>query len=303
MANKNFISYDDAETLFAEIGEQIKQAGGSPSSFTSDQINNLKALVNGGSPQPVPTIVSWADGTDAEILAMIESADRGDLDLTTVWNVGDERVVHLDAINTYPSGIAETHQAKDVVLVLAAKDTGVADNTNPCYKYQYKTGTAGRTYPSFIVYQKTVMYSYGAITTAQSTGIGNQGWNGTPRRTWCNDYYSQALPSGLLPIFKEVILRQATAANAMQTSDGDKFFFPTEKEIQGARTYSPQVEADEFPQWQYFTDPDNKKDLAARWTRSAEQSAADYWCALNAAGSAGDSRPWGNNGLNPCGCI
>jgi hypothetical protein len=252
---------------------------------------------------PTPTIAQWSTGTDAEILAMIQMADRGDLDLTEVWQVGDERTVHLDAISTMPSGIGETQPAQDVVLVLASADSKVLDNTNACYKYQYKTATSGRTYPSFLVTVKGHLSNYGVITTAQSTGIGSLGWNGTPRRTWCNNQFRQAVPSSLRSIFKEVLLRQATSANVMQTSDGDYFFFPTEKEMFGKRTYSPPLEADEFTQWEYFTDIEHRKSGTSRWLRSAENGSADYWTLYNSAGNIDDSRPWGASGLRPCGCI
>lgn len=253
--------------------------------------------------EPVPVVTTWANGTDEEIASMIAAADRGEIDLTEYWHVGDERTVSLSAITHSTPNISEDQPAQDVVFVLVAADSGVTDNTNPCYKYQYKVPTEGRTYPSFIVAQKSHLSAYGVITTAQNTGIGAQGWNGTPRRTWCNNEYRLALPLTFRSIFKQVILRQATSANIMQSSDGDYFFLPTEKEMIGSRTYSPSNEADEFPQWEYYMDVNNRKALTTRWLRSAENGAADYWTALAAAGSIDDGRPWGSNAIKPCGCI
>lgn len=34
-------------------------------------------------------IVTWADGTDEEIVAMVEAADKGDINLADHWHVGD----------------------------------------------------------------------------------------------------------------------------------------------------------------------------------------------------------------------
>lgn len=42
--------------------------------------------------------VSWADGTDAQIAEMVKLADDGVIDLSDYWEVGDERVVKLNAL-------------------------------------------------------------------------------------------------------------------------------------------------------------------------------------------------------------
>lgn len=61
-------------------------------------------------------IVTWADGTDEEIVAMVEAADKGEINLADHWKVGDERVVHLSAMAA--TEVEESHVAQDVVFVL-----------------------------------------------------------------------------------------------------------------------------------------------------------------------------------------
>lgn len=41
------------------------------------------------------TIVSWANGSDAEIVKMLQAVDDGLINLEDYWSVGDERTVHL----------------------------------------------------------------------------------------------------------------------------------------------------------------------------------------------------------------
>ena len=38
-----------------------------------------------------PTIVTWAGGTDEEIVKMVQLADEGKINLADYWTVGDER--------------------------------------------------------------------------------------------------------------------------------------------------------------------------------------------------------------------
>ena len=44
-------------------------------------------------------IVTWAGGTDEEIVLMVAAADAGYIDLTDYWAVGQERTVHLSAMS------------------------------------------------------------------------------------------------------------------------------------------------------------------------------------------------------------
>ena len=107
--------------------------------------------------KPPYEIVSQATGTDEQIVAMVQAADNGLIDLTEYQAIGDERDVELSAITSYPSGLDDTHSAQTITMVLVASDTKTADNTNPCYKYQYVTATSGRTYPSFIIHMKNLL--------------------------------------------------------------------------------------------------------------------------------------------------
>ena len=102
--------------------------------------------------EPLPDIVTWADGTDEQIVAMVQAADKGRINLADYWHVGDERVVHLDAMEA--TGVDESHDAQDVTLVLM--NTGGKTLNTPT--------EGGRTTCSFIVGQKDSLNEKGKIT-------------------------------------------------------------------------------------------------------------------------------------------
>lgn len=79
---------------------------------TQELIINIRKALN-----PKPKIVTWADGTDEEICACIEALDNGVLTTEDLgWDVGDERVVHLNAVEagTYNNA----HPAQDAIFVI-----------------------------------------------------------------------------------------------------------------------------------------------------------------------------------------
>ena len=257
-------------------------------------------------------IVTWGGGTDEEICAMVAAADAGSIDLTEYWSVGDERSVSLGAITSYPSGVSDTHSAQTITMVLVASDTKTTDSTNPCYKYQYVTATSGRTYPSFIIHMKNLLANTGMMN---SSGSNSGSWKSCPRRTWCNSYFKPAFESGLLPAIKAVKVRTIDVYNgsSMQetgtgTDAGDYFFLPTEKEIQGSRSYSNTTEASEFPQWQHYSTASNKiKQKSGSnyywWLRSPYSSNSSYFCSVDSDGSAYDSIARNYRGLAVAGCV
>lgn len=54
-------------------------------------------------------IVSWADGTDEQIAAMVAAADAGEIVLSDYWSEGDTRTVQLSAMAA--DGVGESHAA------------------------------------------------------------------------------------------------------------------------------------------------------------------------------------------------
>lgn len=255
--------------------------------------------------------ITWANGTDEQIAEMIAAADRGEIDLTDYWDVGDTREVQLSAMSA--TGVGESHVAQTVELVLVAKDTGVQDSTNPCYNYQYTTATSGRTYPSFIVQQKNGLANgtSGEFGYMNSSNTNSGSWNGCARRTWCNNVYKAAIPSTLVNAFKQVKVKtiQTYNGSTMQESS-DYFFLPAEKEVFGSKSYSNTTEANALSQWSYYSTSANRIKLQGSsgsayywWERSPNASSATAFCYVLASGGADYIGASYTFLLAPAGCI
>ena len=258
--------------------------------------------------QPIQ-VVAQGTGSDEEIVAMVKAADAGRLNLTECQAVGDERTVSLAAITTYPSELDDTHAAQDIILVLAASDTGTTDSTNPCYNYQYATATSGRTYPSFIFQMKNCLNEKGRISTS-TTYPSDFGYNMSPRRTQCNNYFKPAFPNSLISIVKNIVLKSQDYLGTIQTTN-DYFFLATEKEILNNR-YGSQPDEFNALAFQTYYNITSNRIKQVNGSNSSYQlrsprymgSFANGFLAIDTTGTYIDSSsPTYNYGLAICGCI
>lgn len=244
--------------------------------------------------QNVPT-VSWADGTDEQIVAMVAAADAGQIDLSDYWHVGDERVVHLDAMEA--TGVGESHVAQDVTLVLM--NAGGKTLNTPT--------AGGRTTCSFIVGQKDSLTEAGYIN---STNTNAGGWDACARRTWCNDVYRNAIPSTLRSIFKQVKNKTANGGSdaTAAVESVDYFAMPAEYEVFGAYTYSSSAYESGLTQFEYYQTAANRikqrnGSASYWWERSPDASSSYNFCYVSSSGTASNRSAHSTTGLAPFGCI
>ena len=259
------------------------------------------------------TIVTWAGGSDAEIVAMVQAADAGSIDLTEYWSVGQERSVSLSAMNAsgtndYGSwSVGESHVAQTVTMVLM--DTG---------HYTLKTAVkdktgANRTTCSFVVGQKNVLANGTTLEGGymNSSNINTGSWNSCKRRTWCNVAYRAAIPSTLRPAFKQFEVKTIATYNGstMQSAD-DYFALFAEKEIFGSATYSNSTEASNLSQITYHATSANRirnvgntSSESYWWERSPRYDGSNRFCYVNSGGSASSNTASTTRGLAPFGCI
>lgn len=259
-----------------------------------------------GDPTPyVPP--SWSTGTDAEIAEALEKHYAGEVDLTQYWSVGDERTVHLSAMEA--TGVGESHVEQDVTFVIMNIDNGDDAITNPNYNYQLVTPINGHTRPVFLVGMKDYLVNG---TTSESgymnSSNDNSGsWNGCARRTWCNNVYKAAVPSTLVDIFKQVKVKTAQTYNgtAIQESQ-DYFFLPAVAEVfkgdgnfgkggsAGMNTaYSNLTEFNALSRWQYYETTANRVKTAGFsgsastwWGRSPYYYNSTNFCNVGSNGGA-----------------
>lgn len=140
----------------------------------------VEALERSSQPTTFPT---WADGTDEEIAEALTRHYNNEIDLTDYWTVGDERVVHLSAIEATSDYDAQPEQ--DITLVLV--NAGGRTLTTPIN---------GHTECAFVVGQKDCLSAAGRFSNDA------YGWINSLIRTWLNDNYINALPATLSGIFK-----------------------------------------------------------------------------------------------------
>lgn len=247
-------------------------------------------------------IVTWAGGTDEEIVAMVEAADKGIINLSDYWAVGDTRTVQLSAMSA--TGVGESHSAQEVDFVLMHAGG-----------YELNEAVAsGRTTCSFIVGQKDSLATAGYMNSSDTS---SGSWDGSARRNWCNSVYKNALPSTLLPIFKQFKTKTAQAYNANQESV-DYFALPAAKEIFGGSAssagsstgYSNLTEFNALFQFDWYKTTSNRVKKLGKtgsacnwWERSPGYNAPSSFCYVYSEGSANYGAAGYSYGLAPFGCI
>lgn len=244
-------------------------------------------------------IVTWAGGTDEEIAAMVEAADAGTINLADYWTVGDTRAIQLSAMSA--TGVGESHAAQEVDLVLMhAGGYELADGST-C---------------NFVVGQKDSLAERGYMN---STNTNDGSWDGSARRAWCNSVYKNAIPSTLLPIFKQfkTITAQTYNGSTNQTSV-DYFALPAAKEVFGgsassagkATSFSNLTEFNALFQFDYYKTSSNRvkklgktgdADICSE--RSPYYYGSGNFCGINSDGTAGANIASDSIGLAPFGCI
>lgn len=218
-------------------------------------------------------IVTWADGTDAEIVAMVNAADDGMINLADYWSVGDERQVTLSAMEA--TGVGESHVEQTVTFVLMNAGGKTLVNPTP----------SGRSECSFIVGMKNGLAEKGYMNSSDTN---YNGWDGCARRTWCNDVFKNAIPSTLQEIFKQHV--NVTSWSGSSTRDSaDYFALPAEKEIFGSVSEANATAESSLTQFQYYITPANRIKNAGDsgssdfwFSRSRDDSSPNMFCIVNA---------------------
>lgn len=221
--------------------------------------------------KPPLKIVTWADGTDAEIVAMVNAADNGEINLADHWHVGDERQVTLSAMEA--TGVGESHVEQTVTFVLM----------NAGGKTLANATASGRTECNFIVGMKNGLAEKGAMNST-NTAVG--GWDACSRRTWCNDVFRNAIPSTLRDIFKQHFNTTGNTTGSTTVISTDYFALPAEKEVFGRNRKANSTAESSLTQFEYYATVANilkrKGGTVVAWSlRSPSRSLDTYYCNAN----------------------
>ena len=244
-------------------------------------------------------IVTWADGTDEQIAAMLEAHYAGQIDVTEYWNVGDERTVHLNAMAA--TGVGESHVAQDVTMVLM--NAGGKTLTTPI---------GSVTECAFIVGQKNMLANgttlEGGYMNSSNTNTG--GWNQCARRTWCNEVYKAALPSTFVGILKQHQNITAAGTGSTTTTSNDYVALPAEKEVFGSVTYADSTAETSLTQFKYYETASNRIKNQGNagsadywWERSPSYNNGTGFCLVSNVGAATTYNATWTIGLAPFGCL
>lgn len=237
-----------------------------------------------------PKIVSWADGTDEEVAAMVAAADAGKLNLSDYWKAGDKRTVHLSAMSA--TGVEESHAAQDVVMVLTDPGHYTLANGKKC---------------AFVVLQKDCLKETGAMNSAAGTNRG--GWNSCERRTWCNNVYRDAIPASLRGIFKQFKVRTANGPGSGVVAEStDWFSIFSEEEVFGSLFYANSPAESWNTQLNYYKTSSNRikkvnGSAGNWWERSPYNGDSYFFCFVTSDGYASWTGAYNIYGLAPFGCI
>ena len=255
-------------------------------------------------------IVTFADGTDAEIEKMIEAHYAGKINIGDYWAVGDKRTIHHNAMDA--TGVSESHKANDyayIIIGIEHDDLVTAING--------KTKAAITIQTERMLYLDTTTEYNSSYNTAHECGYinssktNNGGWEGCARRAWCNNVYRRCLPAYIQSMIKQVkkLTSAGSQSNTIKTSN-DYAFLPSEIEIFGSATYSF---AGEGKQYQYFKNAtanrykkpryDNDHVSGYYWERSPVRGNSSFFCGAHINGDATQLSANDINGVVPCLCI
>ncbi|WP_419025898.1 DUF6273 domain-containing protein [Emergencia sp.] len=236
-------------------------------------------------------IVTWAAGTDAEIVDMVAAHDAGVINLQDYWAVGQERKVNLSAMATN-GVVGEVYGPQTVTMVLMHAGGKTLANGKTC---------------AYIVGQKNGLDNYGYMNP---TDTNSGGWNGCKRRTWCNEVYRNALPELIRGIFKQHKNVTANGSGTSTVESLDYFALPAEKEIFGSTSYANSSAEAGLSQFEYYKTSSNRVkkkgdggSTNAWWERSPYSGASSIFCLVYSDGTASFTYASGAYLLAPFGCI
>lgn len=243
-------------------------------------------------------IVTFENGTDDQIAAMLEAHYNGDIDIADHWSVGDKRKIHLNQVAN-PKGSGSAWAAQDITIVITAIKhhdlaTPINSKTKAAITCQTRECVNNNT-SSFSqdghIYPNLTSTTSNLPVWASNSPIG--------MRTWANGaFYTTAMPTGIKDMIKEITRNLKTTHSGFTlAATTDKIFLPTEYEIFGAIQYS---DTEEGTQWEYYKTTSNRikygnnegnpNDKAQFWWNgSPDSSYDDCWCRVITKGTASDN--------------
>lgn len=255
-------------------------------------------------------IVTFADGTDAEIARMIKAHYAGKINIGEYWAVGDKRTIHHNTMDA--TGVSESHKANDYAYVIIGIEH---DDLVTAINGKAKAAITIQT--ERLLYLDTTTEYNNSLDASHECGYMNSsdmnsgGWEGCERRTWCNNVYKKCLPAYVQSMMKQVkkLTSVGGQSSTIKTSN-DYAFLLSEIEIFGNIPYSF---GGEGIQYQYFKNATANRYKSPRtsnsyasgiwWERSPCRSANESFCVVDATGNTNIADASQERSLAPCLCF
>lgn len=259
----------------------------------SDNYNATTAYLTVNS--SVLAIVTWANGTDAQVSAMLTAHYNGFIDIHDYWKVGDTRNISLSAIAKDSSSLEE--QPAQTIQMTLMNATG----------YPLTTPINGKTTSAFIVGQKNPLSVTGKISMSAYTP---PEYAQTARCVWfaSNSGYKSGFPSTISGIFKQ-FKKKFTFRNGTSSTSASNIYFalPSRYELLGDYPTSITKPDDEI-QFKYYETAANRikyinGTAVAYWTRTPLGGDAKYYNTIKNDGKSGAIQQNTALGIAPFGCI
>lgn len=247
-------------------------------------------------------IVSFADGTDAEIKAMLDAYYEGQLTWEDMgWAVGDTRKIHLDAMQAPNPYSSNTWAAQDITIVIVDHDhtdlaTAINGHTKACITVQTREVLNNNTSASNASGHIYINGDNTYDTTFKK-------WSDLYMRTYLNDKVWGAFPTDFKSAIKTSKHNRHTGYDtSVSEVVNDNLFLPSYPEIFGTASYayynvtSP-VEGTQFAYYaisanriKYGNNNGSPNSTAQYWWQGSPSSMYDSsryyrWCRINADGT------------------
>lgn len=195
--------------------------------------------------------ITWADGTDEEIAAMLDAHYAGLIDIHDYWHVGDERVVHLGIIPTLTFGdyphMNQIKKEQDIKLILLNSGGKTliepVNNINEC---------------AFIVgFANGGAYYMNGNIDDRDFNVNNFSFIESQRRTWLNTELIDNMPMSLKTLFKlHYNLNYTFQSSENPVFNRDYLTLPSEMEVFGSVKMSKQISSEQ--QFEYYKQKENR---------------------------------------------
>lgn len=252
--------------------------------YTLQTTLNLAKTVNG------VKIVSWENGSDADVAAMIDAAQAGTINLQTDggWSIGDMRRINIAA---FTGGGNTSHAAQEVAIIISS----FADyNSCGCVmQFDFQT-----------------VLAEGEKMNSINTNDG--GYGSSLIYTTTLPALVTALPSWLQTRLKtfSVLVTEGNRSSTIETITNNKLALRSRVEIDGTTEAGYVDEGSQIALYAYSSlqkrfaiSSTNLSSGIALWLRSPALSSTTNFYVINSSGGVSWTGASGGNTIAPFGCV